>query len=157
MGTRRASPRSGRENEPMRVLILVGWLLAPIVVAIWHYGPGQEYAHLDAVADLLARADRCAAEGQALEAAKLYDEALRLLPASRVRESQRIRLERAKAQMLASQLPAANQDLHLLVEELAADAGAAPALLADARSVLAQSQYYLTWLMRLEGQPRELW
>ena len=30
-----------------------------------------------------------------------------------------------------------------------------PALLAEARSALANSQYYMTWLMRLEGQPRD--
>ena len=30
-------------------------------------------------------------------------------------------------------------------------------LLADARGALANAQYYTTWLMRLEGLPREEW
>ena len=30
-------------------------------------------------------------------------------------------------------------------------------LLQDARAALAHSQYYMTWLMRLEGQARETW
>jgi hypothetical protein len=37
------------------------------------------------------------------------------------------------------------------------DPGTDPALLADARQALANAQYYLTWLMRLEGDPRSEW
>ena len=43
------------------------------------------------------------------------------------------------------------------MDELAADPAADPTLLADARSTLANSQYYMTWLMRLEGLGREAW
>ena len=68
----------------------------------------------------------------------------------------RVRLERAKAQMLARQLPAAHADLKALVEELK-DGGTDGVLLTEAREALANSQYYMTWLMRLEGQPRDLW
>ena len=32
-----------------------------------------------------------------------------------------------------------------------------PAILAQAQSSLASAQFYRTWLMRLEGQPREIW
>ena len=59
--------------------------------------------------------------------------------------------------MLAKQLPVAHQDLAGLVDELKDDARADPKLLAEARSALANAQYYMTWLMRLEGLPREAW
>ena len=42
-------------------------------------------------------------------------------------------------------------------EALAADPAADPKLLADARSAQANSQYYMTWLMRLEGLGRDAW
>jgi hypothetical protein len=55
------------------------------------------------------------------------------------------------------QLPTAREELSSLVDEVAADPNCDPQFVADARSTLANSQYYMTWLMRLEGQPREKW
>ena len=141
----------------MRVLFLVGWLLVPVGVGLWHYGPGQEQMKLDTVAEILARADQCVAAEKWADAVEQYDEALKLLPADKVREQRRIRLEKCKAQMLAHQLPDAHAELRTLVEELQGDPGTPTDLLAEARRAQAQSQYYMTWLMRLEGQPRELW
>jgi hypothetical protein len=38
-----------------------------------------------------------------------------------------------------------------------ADKDTDPVVLADARQALARSQFYMTWLMRLEGLDREQW
>jgi hypothetical protein len=141
----------------MRMLLVTGWLLVPIVGLAWHYGPGQDRMVLDDVGRVLAAADRHAAAGEWEEADEQYEEALRLLPPERAAEARRIRLERAKVQMESHKLPAAHDELKGLVEELKEDPGADPNLLAEARSALASAQYYLTWLMRLEGQPREVW
>jgi hypothetical protein len=141
----------------MRILLLTGWLLVPVLAAAWHYGPGQERSQMDDVAGVLAKADAAAAAGEWQDADELYEEALKLLPPERLREIRRVRLERAKAQMLAHKLPAAHADLDALSEELANDPSADPKLLAEARSAQARSQYFMTWLMRLEGQPRDIW
>jgi hypothetical protein len=141
----------------MRTLILVGWLLVPIGFGIWHQGPGQDRLKLDAVGKMLAEANRLVQAEEWGEAVEWYDEALKQLPPDRVSESQSIRLEKAKAQMMARQLPEAHQDLKNLCEELQSEEPAQEKLLADARSALAQAQYYMTWLMRLEGQPRDVW
>lgn len=141
----------------MRKLVLLLWLMLPLLVGFYHAGPGQQRVVLDETEALIQRAEqhRDAEEwGQAVEA---YARALQLLPAERIREGRRLRLERAKAQMLASQLPAAHEDLRALVDELKADPAASPELLAETRTALANSKYYLTWLMRLEGQPKERW
>jgi hypothetical protein len=131
--------------------------LIPVIAAAWHYGPGQERLRLERVAATLAQADAAAAAAQWERADELYDEALRALPPDRVAEIRRVRLERAKAQMQAHKLPVAHQDLKDLVQELASDPSADRQLLADAREALANAQYYVTWLMRLEGEPREDW
>jgi hypothetical protein len=141
----------------MRILLLTGWLLIPVIAAAWHYGPGQERMRLDEVALLLGRADQAAADGQWEQADNLYDEALRVMPPDRVAEGRRARLERAKAQMLNHKLPVARQDLKELVQELDGDPSADAGIAAEARSALANAQYYTTWLMRLEGEPREDW
>jgi hypothetical protein len=59
--------------------------------------------------------------------------------------------------MFAAQLPEAREDLASLVDELDAEPAAEPALVRESRTALANAQYYNTWLMRLEGVPREEW
>lgn len=141
----------------MRSVLLVGWLLLPVSFAAWHYGPGQDRLLLDDIDHVLRQADAEAAEGNAAAAVKLYTEALAMLPGERTAEAQRIRVERAKAQLLSRQLPQAHDDLVLLVHEMSSDKEAKAEVLNDARSALANAKYYLTWLMRLEGLPREQW
>jgi len=137
----------------MRILLLSAWLLLVPVALAYHFGPGQTQQKLDATAKKLAEAQKLAPA----EAVEAFTEALKLLPDGHADEARKIRLQRAKVQMLAKQLPEAHADLVSLVDELSGDAAADPNLLAEARSVLANSQYYLTWLMRLEGLPREVW
>ena len=155
----------------MRNLALTVWCLLPVGAGAYHFGPGQDLVLLDDAGRLMKeaaghaqRAEEIAAtEGDAAasalwaQAEEAWGEALGLLPEERLHEQRQVRLERAKAQMFLSQLPAANRDLHGLVDELALDDDADPALLRDARKTLANSEYYMTWLMRLEGEGREKW
>lgn len=141
-----------------RILFLTGWLLLGVAGAVAHYfGPGVDRTKLDVVALHLRAAESAAAAEDYGNAVELYDAALKDLPEGRAADSRKIRLEKAKAQMLAKQLPAAHADLTALVDELTAGAAVDPKLLADARSTLANSQYYMTWLLRLEGQGRDAW
>lgn len=141
----------------MKKLMLALWLCLPVAAAAYHYGPGQERLQLDAAGALIKSAGQHAAQEDWGLAEKAYGEALELLPKGEARRARRIRLERAKAQMHLSQLPTAYGELGRLVDELTADPKADQALVDDARSSLANAQYYMTWLMRLEGQPREAW
>lgn len=141
----------------MRTLVLLGWLMVPVLFGAYHYGPGQEKLRLDDVAKVLAEADRLAAEGQGSQAATKYNEALSLLPEGRADESRRIRLQQAKVRMDAAQLPEAAVSLQELVDQLQDDPAADPKLRDEARATLANAQYYLTWLRRLEGLGPEEW
>jgi tetratricopeptide (TPR) repeat protein len=139
----------------MRGFFLVLWLLVPVGAAADHYGPGKEQLSLDDAGAALRLADAKVADQQWSAAIDAYDEALKNLPADRVSESRRIRLERAKAQMMAKKLPFAHQELLALVDEVK-DSGDAE-LVSDTQSSLASAQYYMTWLMRLEGRPPAEW
>ncbi len=141
----------------MRKLALLGWLLLPALAGAYHYGPGQERMLLDEADGALSGAGRAAAAGRFGAAVSAYDEALARLPETRRPEARRVRVERAKAMMLDGLLPDANADLKALTEEMQADRSSDPGVLADARAALAGSQYYLTWLMKLEGLSREEW
>jgi hypothetical protein len=147
------------------------WLVLPVAAWAYHLGPGQERMCLDDAAALVRTAedharwaatlstldgDEAGAQEWALAEAA-YAEALGLLPEDRVALKRRVRLERAKCQLFLSELPEANAQLQALVDELNSDAEAEPELVRDAQRALANSHYYMTWLMRLEGAGREEW
>jgi hypothetical protein len=142
----------------IRVILLTGWLIAGIGVAVAHwFGPGVDGRKLDLAAGHLRAAEAAATADRYADAVEEYTAALKALPDGRTATARAIRLEKAKAQMLAKQLPEAHSELRNLVDELAADPAADARQLADARSAQANSQYYMTWLMRLEGQGRDVW
>ncbi len=141
----------------MRTLVLLGWLMVPVLFGAYHYGPGQEKLRLDDVSRVLADADRLAAAEQWQAASTRYEEALALLPEGRVDESRRVRLQRAKVQVFAHQLPEASAALQELVDQLQDDKAADPKLRDEARATLANTQYYMTWLRRLEGVSPDEW
>jgi hypothetical protein len=141
----------------MRTFGLLAWLIVPVLVGAYHYGPGQEKLQLDDVSRLLAEGDGLAAKERWSDASSRYEQALALLPPGRLDETRRVRLQRAKVQMLDHQLPEANAALRELADQLEADRSADPKLRDDARAALANSQYYMTWLMRLEGLGAPEW
>jgi hypothetical protein len=141
----------------MRILLLLGWLLLGVGLVLWHRGPGQERLRLDDAGQALARAARHATAEEWPEAIGAYEEALGRLPAEKVDAVRRIRLARALAQLKAKKLQPAYEGLKALCGEMQADRVADRALLAEARAALAQAHYYTTWVLRLQGEPREEW
>jgi tetratricopeptide (TPR) repeat protein len=141
----------------MRLLVLTAWLLLPLGFYAWHMGPGQYYQAVDQSGSAVRRAQTLAQNGEHAEAVEAYTEALQQLPASRKADGYKLRLERAKSQMLAKKLPEAHEELRQLVDEMQAEVTSDRQLLNEARSSMANAQYYRTWLMRLEGLSREEW
>lgn len=140
-----------------RILLLTGWLLLAVAGVTYHLTAGPGHEKLDTAAARVKEAEQAAADKKYAEAVEKYEQALAALPSDRKADGRKIRLEKAKAEMLAKKLPDAHADLKGLVEELASDPSADQKVLADARSAMANSNYYMTWLMRLEGLPRETW
>lgn len=141
----------------MRYPILVFWLLLPFAAWAYHEGPGQARVKLDEVDAGLARAQTAVGDEDWAAAIEAYEAALEELPVERVADHRRIRLALNQARMMFRQLPAAREDLDELVAEMLVDPEADQALLDEARTALASSQYYITWLMRLEGHTRQEW
>ena len=145
----------------MRKLLIAAWLLLPVGAWAYHEGPGQQGLQLDRVDAALADARAAADSGDWAGAATHYEAALKELPSletdALMNASRRIKLSAAKAKLTASDLIAARSELASLVAELSDDESADPAMLDEAREAHANAQYYYTWLMRLEGYPREEW
>jgi hypothetical protein len=145
----------------MRNILLVSWLVLPIGAWAYHEGPGQDRVTLDETDAVLVAANDAAQSGRWNEAVSRYEEALGKLPKQDTAASkatvQRLQIELNKARMQAKGLSEARADLDSLVEQMEADATTDPKLLAEARQALARSQFFTTWLMRLEGLDREAW
>jgi hypothetical protein len=141
----------------MRGVFFAAWLLVPIMAGAYHYGPGQERLKLDQTADALSAARKNVQKENYAPAIELFSQALAELPSDRIADSRRIRIERAKAQLLVGRLPDAYNELAVLVPEMQEDPEADKKVLADAENAWANAKYYLTWLMRLEGRPRQEW
>lgn len=153
----------------MKRTFLIAWLLLPAAAAAYHWGPGQDRMKSAAAADAFERArdeaqaaracgdDDATAREHWTAAEAAYAQAIAELPPGSEAEARALRLEHAKAAMQCGKLPEARSELAALVEQLQSDPHADAAQLADARRSLASSQYYMTWLMRLEGAPRTEW
>ena len=141
----------------MRILMIVGWLFVGLGGAIFHFGPGQKLMEIDHVDSVLGEARECVADQQWDGAIAKFDQVLAELPSEKSAESQKVLLEKAKCQMMASKLPEARQTLAGLLDDVRKNESADKEFVFDVQSALANSQYYMTWLMRLEGMPEEEW
>ena len=141
----------------MRKLLIAFWFLVPVAMAAYHFGPGQDKLVLDEANREMTLAQKAADDLEYDEALERFDNAISLLPDSEKDALYRIRLEKAKVQMTSRKLPDAHDALISLMNDLEGEENVAPGLAEGTRESLANAQYYMTWLMRLEGVPRETW
>ncbi|MEL7499631.1 MAG: hypothetical protein AAFN77_18655 [Planctomycetota bacterium] len=141
----------------MRTLFIVGWLFAGLAGVIYHFGPGQEHLEVDRINRVLDEARTNVSLENYQTALAQFDQVMADLPEEKAEVAQRVLLEKTKAQMMAAQLPAARATLESMLSDLRGDESSDPELVADVQSTLANAQYYMTWLMRLEGLPEEEW
>ena len=141
----------------MKKWILSLWLLIPALVLAYHYGPGQRGLMIDEASLMVAAANHYTLQKDWPKTIELCEKTLETLPEDEVQLRRRVVLEKAKAQMMASQLPQARNALITLMDEIALDAKESDTFKDDVRQSLANSEFYMTWLMRLEGLPRSEW
>lgn len=144
----------------MKKWYILLWLMLPVVAVGYHFAAGEQHQKMDAIGGHLRTARSLAQGNQWSDAVDEFEKALEALPDDADSTRRELRLELAQAKMNASRLPEAHEDLKKLLDESLAKSDPQPG---DAefqdrvRESLASSQYYMTWLMRLEGQPREEW
>lgn len=137
-------------------LLLCCWLLAPVALLAFHYGPGQALLARDGAARKLALAQQLEAREDWGSATAAYADALAILPASEPALRWQTRLAHSKARMQAGELVEAIVEMDGLLTEM--EKGGAPAAkLDEVRSHLGTAEYYAAWLMRLEGAAPAEW
>lgn len=141
----------------MKIALTTLWLLIPLAFAAWHFGPGQSHLELDDAQAFITKAESALAEDNYSDAIKNWEAAMGQLPKEEVTLGRRLELEIAKAKMLDQKLPEAREELAALMVVLDEDPHADPELRDETRSALANSRYYMTYLMKLEGLPDAEW
>ncbi|HUG68675.1 MAG TPA: hypothetical protein VMM76_13050 [Pirellulaceae bacterium] len=133
------------------------WILLPVGLAAWHFGPGQRLLHSDLAADQLKLGRRAETIGDWKTAAVSYSLANHQWPEDSVSARRRIRLAEANATINAGNLIVGQEQLESLISEMEEDEQADGDLLAAARHGLGTSCYYAAWMMRLEGAEADEW
>ena len=140
----------------MRRTFLIGWVMLLPLGGLYHLVAGPDHQDLDEIGNALAEAREMVRAEKFSPAVKRFEHAIEALPVELVDDARRIRLEMAQAKMNAARLPEANGDLKTLLDEMLMDenrgnAGRDVEFEESVRESLASSQFYMTWLMRLEG------
>jgi hypothetical protein len=140
----------------MRKLLAVLWLLIPVGLIAYHYGPGQVKLQRDRAARQLSLAREAEQRDDYKAAFEAYGRALHELPDGDKDARLLTRLSQAKTRMYFGELPEAMED----VENLLADASAETsnrALKDQIRSTAGSMHYWVAWAMRLEGAETAEW
>ncbi len=141
-------------KQALRRRLVLLWLLLPVGLLAYHYGPGVRQAQCETAARVVQQARAAARAHQWAAAVALYARALQALPPDAGDDRVLLGVAQADAQMHLGALPeavAALEDLLLTVPVMR------PAVATHLRSALAEAQYYTAWLMRLEGADDEEW
>ena len=105
----------------MRILLIVAWLFAGLGGVIYHFGPGQEKMEIDRINQMLKQARQSVEAEDWPKAVDQFDQVLADLPAEKKTESRGLMLEKAKAQMMAAELPKARETLESLLLDVRQD------------------------------------
>lgn len=144
-------------GRKMRRVLLSGWIILLPLGGLYHLVAGPAHQEMDVIGVELSRARSLVQQEAWAAAVARYEKSLEALPDDLTDLSRRIRLEMSQAKMNAARLPEAHGDLKTLLDELLDDETHDVALEQKVRESLANSQFYMTWLMRLEGLPVTEW
>src|SRR3954452_19348387 len=137
-------------------LTLYAWLLVPVALLAYHFGPGQAHLLRDEAARQLTLAVQAEKQENWKGAMEAYASALAKIPASDIQRRNQVRLAHAKVRMYSGEIVEAIGDLKGLLAEM--PPGHTEGGLEDEiRATLGSAEYYTAWLMRLEGAPANEW
>lgn len=140
----------------MKRWCLLLWLLLPLPVVVWHFGPGQKWLGRDQAHGLIQQAQQAERGKDWAQAERLFREALQR--AGSEDPLLKARLEIALMRLRYRQGGAV--EAIDLADRLTADPKLAdlPAeVQREARELAGRIHYHAAWVLRLEGARRELW
>ena len=140
----------------MKKLLLFLWLMMPLPVIVWHYGPGQKWLARDQAHALIQKAEQLEAQKNWREAETLFREA-----AGKIRgmdDSLQTQLDIAlvRARYRQGSAVEAIDMADRLLNDPKFQRQPEP-LQREARELASRIHYHAAWVMRLEGAQKDLW
>ncbi len=136
--------------------LLLLWLLVPLPVVVWHYGPGQKWLARDQAHSLIRRGWEAESERDWAKAENFFREASGLIGNT----DRRVKAQLDLALVRARYRQGGAVDAIDGIDRLLTDPGfaAVPAdLQREVRELAGRIHYHAAWVMRLEGAQRDLW
>ncbi len=147
----------------MKKWLILIWLLIPVALVSYHFGPGQaSLAYRNAQASL-ADAKILERDGHFDEAIERYGETLTALPQSdepppdlALRRDQ-LRLAQIQARFQLGRLAETLENLNLLIEDVEREHGLNSPLAQDVRDLLGRVHYQAMVALRMESAEEAVW
>ncbi len=140
----------------MKKLTLLFWLLLPLPMVVWHYGPGQKWLARDHAQTLIKQAQKFEAQKNWREAEPLYREA-----AGAVRnDDPRLKTQLDIALVRARYRQGGAVEAIDMADRLTADPkfrSQPEEIQREARELAGRIHYHAAWVMRMEGAQKDLW
>jgi hypothetical protein len=140
----------------MKRLFLFLWLLLPLPLLVWHYGPGQRWFARDQAHALIQRAQKSEAEKQWSEAESLFREAAAKVRNDDPRLKTQLDLALVRQRYRQGGAVEAIDMIDSVINEPKFHSQP-PELQREARELAGRIHYHAAWVMRLEGAQKELW
>jgi hypothetical protein len=135
---------------------LLLWLMVPLPVLVWHFGPGQNWLSRDRAHSQIRQAEQAEKESKWAEAESFYQAAGAMIG----NQDPNVRLRMDMALVRARYHQGGAVEAIDGADRILADAkfSTMPAgLQREARELAGRLHYYAAWVMRLEGAKRDLW
>ena len=140
----------------MKKLFLFFWLLLPLPVLVWHYGPGQKWLARDHAHALIQRAQQFESQRKWTDAETTYREALDKVRNAEPRLKAQLDLAVVRTQYRQGGAIDAIDGIDAIISD--AKFGQQPdELRREARELAGRIHYHAAWVMRLEGAQKDLW
>jgi hypothetical protein len=147
----------------MKKWLVLVWLLVPVALVSYHFGPGQEALAWRDARSHLEEARQFEKQGQWEHAVEAYQHALSALPAhanptpEETAARDQLRLAQIRANFELGHLVESIDELRLLAEDVQQTHGADSPLLQDVRDLLGRVHFQAMIALRLESAEEEVW
>ena len=140
----------------MKRFALFLWLLLPLPVIVWHYGPGQEWLARDQAHRLIQSAQKFESQRNWAEAESRFREAANKIGTTDPKLKTQLDLALVRARYRQGGAVEAIDRIDGLINEHKFRAQPIE-LRREARELAGRIHYHAAWVMRLEGAQKDLW
>jgi hypothetical protein len=140
----------------MKRFALFLWLLLPLPIVVWHYGPGQKWLARDQAHVLIQSAQKFESQKNWAEAESRFTEAANKVGNTDPRLKAQLDLALVRARYRQGGAVEAVDRIDSLINEPKFHSQPAE-LRREARELAGRIHYHAAWVMRLEGAQKDLW